>query len=234
MSHGQLESFRIAVVARFAVADVCASDERRQRRRVPLRHEEREAAPGDDRLPQRRAADVRSGRQVPVLRVRSRVRSGLRQLRQQLDLSEPDEARRGAAAEGRQVAARGAQRRRERPARRRQAGRQARREAAEPPSRKTRRQARRSRRRRSPRRRRPKRVRLRRPMSTSTSTASKPARSCCRPRAATTPTSRPSRASCSTGGSRARARATRRARSRTSISPSAKRRPCWTTCPGSR
>ena len=45
-----------------------------------------EAAPGDDRLPERHAADVRSGRQVPLLRLGSRVRSGLRQLRQQLDL----------------------------------------------------------------------------------------------------------------------------------------------------
>ena len=77
------------------------------------------------RLPERHAADLRSRRQVPVLRVRPRVRSGLRHVRQHLDLRQPDAARRRAAAEGRQVAARRAQRRREPGARHRQeAGRQ--------------------------------------------------------------------------------------------------------------
>ena len=49
--------------------------------------------------------------QVSVLRVGPRVRSGLRQLRQHLDLPEPDADRRRPAAQGRQVAARRAQRR---------------------------------------------------------------------------------------------------------------------------
>ena len=82
-----------------------------------------EAAPGDDRVPERHAADLRSRRQVSVLRVRPRVRAGLRQLRQHLDLPESDAARGRAAAEGRQVAARRAQRRGESAARHERQGR---------------------------------------------------------------------------------------------------------------
>jgi tricorn protease len=59
----------------------------------------------DDRVPERHAADVRPGREVPVLRVGPRVRPGLRQLRQQLDVSQSDAAGRRAAAKGRAVAA---------------------------------------------------------------------------------------------------------------------------------
>ena len=57
--------------------------------------------------------DVRSRRQVSVLRLGPRVRSGLRQLRQHAGRIRIPRARRRAAAEGREVAARGAQRRRE-------------------------------------------------------------------------------------------------------------------------
>ena len=71
MSHGQLENFRIQWSPDSRWLTYARPTSERQRRRVPLRHEGREAAPGDDRIPQRRAADVRSGRQVPVLRVRS-------------------------------------------------------------------------------------------------------------------------------------------------------------------
>ena len=74
--------------------------------------QELEADARDDRLSERHAADLRSGRQVSVLRVRPRVRSRLRQLRQQLDLSESDADRRGPAEKGRSVAAARAQRRR--------------------------------------------------------------------------------------------------------------------------
>ena len=69
-----------------------------QQRDLPLRHEGRQAAAGDERISERHAADVRSRRQVSLLRVRSRVRSGLRQLRQLVDVSESDAAGRRAAA----------------------------------------------------------------------------------------------------------------------------------------
>ena len=61
----------IPVVAGLAMADLRAADGQRQQRGVPVRHEGRETAPGDGRLSERRAADLRSGRQVPVLRVGS-------------------------------------------------------------------------------------------------------------------------------------------------------------------
>ena len=123
IGHGGLETFRIqwSPDSRWLTY---ARPDRTTRNSAVFLYDTKsgEAAPGHDRLPERHAADVRSRGQVPLLRVRSRVRPGLRQLRQQLDLSEPDAARRGAAAQGREVAARGAQRRRERRRGRGQAG----------------------------------------------------------------------------------------------------------------
>ena len=78
---------------------------------VRLRHEGRDEASGHLGVLQRPGADVRSRGQVSLLRVGSHVRAGLRRLRQQLDLREPDAARRRAAARGRPLAHRAAQRR---------------------------------------------------------------------------------------------------------------------------
>ena len=123
IAHGGLEAFRFqwSPDSRWLAYARPAGDQ--QQRDLPVRHEGRQAAPGDERLLERHAADLRSRRQVSLLRVRSRVRSGLRHVRQHLDLREPDAARRRAAAAGRQVAARRAQRRGEPGARHRQAER---------------------------------------------------------------------------------------------------------------
>ena len=203
------------MVARLAMADLRSSRDDQQQRDLPLRHQGREAAAGDVRVFERQAAGVRPGRQVPLLRVRPIVRAGLRQLRQFVDVSEPDAARRGAAPQGRQVAARGPQRRRG-------------------PSRPSRRPTRRRTRRRKKRRTTTADSRRRRPTSTSISTASRRAASCCRPRPATMPICRRSRASCSTAVCRGPARATRRAQSFSSTSRSATRRRCSTKPTASR
>ena len=72
----------LPVVAGLTMADLCASLVfHEQQRGLPLRHEGRQAAAGDVGLPQRHAACLRSGRQVSLLRVRSLLRAGLRQLR---------------------------------------------------------------------------------------------------------------------------------------------------------
>ena len=80
---------------------------------LPLRHDRREAAPG--RRPATSTTSqpvVRSRRQVSLLPLEPRLRAGLRRLRQQLDVSQLDPHRGGAAAQGRRLAARRPQRRR--------------------------------------------------------------------------------------------------------------------------
>ena len=152
----------------------------------------REAAPGDHRLPERHAADIRSGGQVSLLRIGPGVRSGLRHAsttpgptptRRKLvavplrkDVKSPLAARNDAETPALDTDKKSRSKEQE-------AGRQAGRIEAAGAA----------------------------PTSTSISTASRRAPSCCRPRPATTPTCRRSRASCSTAVRRAPARATRRA-----------------------
>src|SRR5205823_15126772 len=95
---------RHSLVARLALDRVRTPDWHGKQRDIPFRYAEcryaeLHATPGDDRISARRAADVRAGREVPVLRIGPRIRPCLRQLRQQLDVSQSDEASARAAAE---------------------------------------------------------------------------------------------------------------------------------------
>ena len=113
IAHDGLEAFRFQWSARLAVARLRAAGRDGQQRHLPVRYACRTTAAGDDRLSERDAADLRSRRKVSVLCVRPRVRPGVRHVRQHVDVCEPDTARRGPAAPGREVASRCAQRRRE-------------------------------------------------------------------------------------------------------------------------
>ena len=179
MSHGQLRADVASMVARFAVAHLGTAPRRLgQRGRVRLRRHTRPRAPGHVGVLQRRRADVRPRRQVPLLLVEPGLRSRLQRLRQQLVVPQLHPHRRGApccADTPSPLAPRTTSRARTRrtKARRKTARRTKRRRT----TRRT--KARRTTRRRT--RRLPSRSRWR-----STSTASSRAWSCCRPRPATT------------------------------------------------
>ena len=82
-----------------------------QQRDLPVRHESRHAASGDERLPERHAADVRSRRQVSLLRVRSRVRSVYGTFDNSWTYANPTQLVAVPLRQRREVAAGGAQRR---------------------------------------------------------------------------------------------------------------------------
>ncbi len=106
LNHGASERIRVRLVTRLTLGDLLRARRSDANNAIFLYDTKNcEADPRDDRLSERHAAGVRSGRQVSLLRVGSRVRACLRQLRQQLDLSEPDPHRCRSAAKGRPVAA---------------------------------------------------------------------------------------------------------------------------------
>ena len=106
MNHGTLEGLAACVVGRLALARVVAARDRHELGGVRLRHEGRDEASGDVGRTSTTQAPTfdPDGKYLYFVSDRN-VRAGLRRLRQQLDLPEPDAARRRAAARGRPLAA---------------------------------------------------------------------------------------------------------------------------------